>query len=149
MEPAPASLLCRVRDLLCALPLAHVGETMRPLEVERLAGAPAFVSGVAVVRGRPTPVVDAALLICGEPSNPARYVTLCPGDRPVMLAVDEVMGLVSLPGGLEPLPSLMRTERVAAVAATGALDGALLVVLDGGRVVPAEAWAALSPERRS
>jgi purine-binding chemotaxis protein CheW len=146
MDPNPASLLCRVRDVLCALPLAHVGETMRPLAVEPIAGAPAFVRGVSVVRGRATPVVDAAFLICGEPSAPSRFVTLLPGDRAVMLAVDEVVGLASLPDGLAPFPSLIQNERVAAVAATGALDGALLVVLDATRVVPAEVWATLPRE---
>lgn len=150
MESTPASLLCRVRDVLCALPLSHVGETMRPLAVEPIAGAPAFIRGVSVVRGRPTPVVDAALLICGASAEPSRFVTLLPGDRPVMLAVDDVVGLASLPDRLEPLPSLLRTERVAAVAATGAIDGALLVVLDATRVVPPELWASLpaDAERR-
>ena len=61
-----------------------------------------------------------------------------------MLAVDAVLGLASLPDGTGPLPPLIRSERVAALASAGAIDGALLVVLDATRIVP-DAWRALLP----
>ncbi|MFL5302954.1 MAG: chemotaxis protein CheW, partial [Anaeromyxobacteraceae bacterium] len=54
----PNVLLVRAGSRLCALPLACVVETLRPLHTSPLAGTPACVSGVAVVRGAPTPVVD-------------------------------------------------------------------------------------------
>lgn len=41
-------LLCRVRDIICALPLEHVEETMRPLVTEELAGVPPVIRGPAV-----------------------------------------------------------------------------------------------------
>lgn len=57
------ALICRVRTWLCALPLAHVVETLRPLPVRGLAGAPSFVLGLALLRGQAVPVVDAAQLL--------------------------------------------------------------------------------------
>jgi purine-binding chemotaxis protein CheW len=130
--------------------LAHVGETMRPLPAEPLAGVPSFVRGLAIVRGRPTPVIDAAALL-GDAASLAdgdgaahRFVTVSPGDRPFMLAVDAVVGVMTLPGDVaRGLPSLLQTPRLAAIAATGSLDGALLLVLEHGRVVPEGVWARL------
>jgi purine-binding chemotaxis protein CheW len=147
MQDADApSLICRVATLLCALPLSHVGETMRALPAEPLAGVPAYVRGLAIVRGRPTPVIDAAALLLDTGGSARRFVTISPGDRPFMLAVDDVVGLATLPGDLaSTLPSLLRTPRLAAVAATGMLDGALLIVLEHSRLVPEDVWARLSP----
>ena len=54
------ALILLAGDQLCALPVGHVGETMRPLPVETLAGGPPFAPGVSVIRGQPTPVVDLA-----------------------------------------------------------------------------------------
>ncbi len=147
MQDAGApSLVCRVGALLCALPLAHVGETMRPLPVQPLSGVPSFVRGVAIVRGRPTPVVDATALLLDTTGAAGRFVTVSPGERPFMLAVDAVIGVTILPGDIaDALPSLLRTPRLAAVAATGVLDGALLFVLEHARLVPEEVWARLAP----
>ena len=48
-----ASLVCRVAARLCALPVRAVIEIMRPLALEPIAGAPAFVAGLAIIRGEP------------------------------------------------------------------------------------------------
>ena len=92
MEERPElSLLCRVGDLLCALPLEHVEETMRPMPVEAIAGLPSFVRGLAVVRGAPIPVVDAASLLSGDTSDATRatrFVTVKTGSRRIALMVD-------------------------------------------------------------
>jgi len=42
------------------------------------------------------------------------------------------------------LPPLLAHAAEDAVAAVGALDGALLLVLRAGRLVPPEAWSALA-----
>jgi purine-binding chemotaxis protein CheW len=140
-----ASLVCRVGELLCALPVAQVGETMRALPAEPLAGVPSFVRGLAIVRGRPTPVIDAAALLLEGGSSTQAYVTVSPGDRPFMLAVDAVVGVMTLPdAAAHALPPLLQTPRLAAVAATGALDGSLLVVLEHARLVPEAVWARLA-----
>lgn len=125
---------------------------MRALPAEPLAGVPAFVRGVAIVRGRPTPVVDAASLLADATPPPdaapaQRFVTVAPGDRPVMLVVDAVVGVMTLPAGIaKALPPVLRTPRLAAIAATGSLDGALLLVLEHTRLVPEDVWARLAPK---
>src|ERR1039458_3558579 len=89
-------LLCRVHGRRCALPLEHVVETMRPLPIGPLAGAPPGVSGLAVIRGAPVPVVDLSRLFSSDVGYievaPTRFVTVRVGQRVVALAVDRVEG---------------------------------------------------------
>ena len=54
-------LLFHVGASVCALRLEDVGETMRPLPVSPLPETAAFVLGLAIVRGAPTPVIDLAI----------------------------------------------------------------------------------------
>lgn len=142
-------LLCKVGERLCALPLVHVVETMRPLSVEVFPGMPPAVRGLAIVRGKPTPVLDAAMLV-GLPTaaNEHRFVTLRIGDRRVALAVDEVIGVRSLSmAELEGLPPLLGAENAAVVTAVASLDRDLLLVLDALRVVPESTWTILDAAR--
>jgi purine-binding chemotaxis protein CheW len=148
-EPAePLALFCRVRDRLCALPLAHVVETMRPLGVEPLAAMPSFVRGLARIRGVAVPVVDAGALLGAKAAACAtRFVTLRAGERTVALAVEEVLGVRTLAGAsLVELPPLVRDANDELVAAVGTLDAELLVVLRAARLVPAELWDALESQ---
>jgi purine-binding chemotaxis protein CheW len=48
------ALILGVQRRMCAVPLANIIETMRPLPTEAISGAPSFVLGVAIVRGIPT-----------------------------------------------------------------------------------------------
>jgi purine-binding chemotaxis protein CheW len=138
------SLLCRVGDLFCALPLEHVEETMRPLAIEAIAGVPSFVRGLAVVRGAPIPVVDAASLINGVASHPRRFVTVKAGTRRIALAVDAVVGVVEIPSGsLDALPQLFQDASLDAISAIGMLDADLLLVLRSTHLIPEEFWAVL------
>src|SRR4051812_7702461 len=87
-------LVCRARSRLCALRAAEIVETMRPLPVEPWVGMPAFVLGVSLIRGVPTPIVDVgALFGDSAPQAFTRFVTLRVGDRRVALAVEEVIGM--------------------------------------------------------
>lgn len=143
-EGRPRFLLCRVRDVLVALPLGQVEETMRPLAVERIVGVPSFVLGLAVSRGVPIPVVDACSLLGGEASPPKRFVTMKAGTRRIALAVDAVVGVVEIPpASVDGLPSLFQGAGLEAIAAIGALDSELLLVLCSARLVPEEAWATI------
>jgi purine-binding chemotaxis protein CheW len=137
------SLLCRIGTRLCALPLSSVVETLRPLPVEPVAGAPDFVLGLSVVRGGPVPIVDAGMLLAGEAGRPCRVVIVKAGTRRVGLAVDAVVGLRQLESRLEELPPLLRGESGGRVTAVAALDAELLLVLQAMRLVPEEALAAL------
>jgi purine-binding chemotaxis protein CheW len=142
------ALVCRVRSRFCALPVADVEETMRPLPIDLRFGssAPPFVLGVATVRGVPTPVVDAAALIGAADeadAAPTRFVVLRVGERRVALAVEGVVGLRLLPAAaLHPLPPLLNEANTDAVAAIASLDAALLLVLRGGRMLPDAVGAA-------
>jgi purine-binding chemotaxis protein CheW len=144
--PSDLVLLCRVRSWFCALPVAHVEETMRPLPIGPLAGAPDFVTGLSIIRGRPTPVVDTgALLGARDAATPRRLVVLRLGERRVALAVEEVLGVRALPGAtLHRLPPLLSEASGDAISAIGALDDALLLALDTGRLVPQAVWEAVA-----
>jgi purine-binding chemotaxis protein CheW len=133
---------------LCAIALEHVRETMRPLPTVRLGGAPPFVQGVAVIRGQPTPVVDLGRLLGGEgEAASGRWLTVRAGERSVALAVESVVGVRDLSELPVSPPSPLLGELAAArVAALGALDSELLLVLAGARWVPATVWDAVAAE---
>jgi len=138
------SLICRVRKRLCALPLEHVIETLRPLPVEPVAGAPAFVRGLSVIRGMPLPVVDAARLFGDEDAQPERFVTLVAGTRRIALAVDSVLGVRSISrDALHALPPLLHEAGDDVIASIGLLDAELLLVLRSARLLPAELFPAV------
>src|SRR5258708_1421520 len=124
----------------CAVPLAYITEVMRPLPVEPLAGAPAGVLGVAVVRGRVTPVVDLETLLGNGTTvrtDSARFVTLRIGDRAVALLVEAVRSIRTLARvELESLPPLWQGSHPPAVSALGAVDRELLIVLEATRLLP-------------
>jgi purine-binding chemotaxis protein CheW len=141
------SLICRVGSRLCALPLESVIETMRPLPIRSIEGAPDLVLGVAIVRGSPTVVVEAARLFDGPGSGPARFVTLRVGERVIALSVDEVIGIRKLSSAsLGGVPGLLKEAVGDAVSAIGTLDAELLLVLDGMRLVTPEQLAELAEE---
>jgi purine-binding chemotaxis protein CheW len=139
---ATGALLVAVGEQLCAIPLAHVVETMRPLPTVPLDGAPAFIAGLAVIRGRAMPVADLKRLLhgAGAPSTPARFVTLALGSRQAALAVDRVVGIRRI-ARLEALPPLLRDAAQDAVAAVAVHDAQMLVVLEAARLVPDPVWA--------
>lgn len=139
-------LLCRARTRLCAFPLAHVEETMRPLPLLALAGSPPFVLGMSRIRGTAVPVLDLGALLGGEkPAATSRLLTVKAGERRVALAVEEVHGLRDVPPGtMRELPPLLEGASDGAAAAVGALDGELLLVLRAARLVPEAVWAALA-----
>jgi len=143
-------LLCRVGEVLCALSLADVEETMRPLRAEAVAGMPAFVRGVAMVRGMPIPVVDAAaLLFSGAESPAARFVTLKVGSRRVALSVGAVLGIVDIPNeSVDTLPPLLREAGDDVIASIGALDTDLLFVLSATKIVTEEVRALAERQSR-
>lgn len=140
-----SSLVCRVRGGRCAFPIADVEETMRPLPIVPVAGAPAFVRGLAIIRGVPTPVVDASVLLTGDAATTTtRFVTLRAGQRRVALLVDAVETVTTLSRqSVEALPPLLQQAQVEAVAGVGVLDADFLFVLRSARLVPDDVWASM------
>lgn len=131
---------------LCGLPIDGVIETMRPLPVSPVPGAPPFLRGVAIVRGEPVPVLELAVLLgdaAVRPGPGARFVTVRAGDRPAALAVSAVRGVSTLDAAeLRHLP-LLADACAGALDALRVRDGDLLLVLGAARLVPDEALAAI------
>ncbi len=143
-------LVVRVGARACAVPLEHVGETLRPLPISPVAGMPAFVRGMSVVRGAPTPVVDLDVLLgSGADSATRRWVTLKLGARQVALVVDGVVGLRHLePAQLGELPPILRDAAADFIEALGTRDAEILLVLRAARLVPDDLWLTLAAEAR-
>lgn len=139
-------LICRSDTLLYAIPLAHVVETMRPLPVTEVADMPAFVLGIAIIRGEGVPVLDTALLVCARSgARPARYVTVKIDARMACLAVEEVIGIRNVPPALRAeVPHLLHASDSDIVAAIGVLDAQLLVVLQSAHLISDELWFAIN-----
>jgi purine-binding chemotaxis protein CheW len=151
-EDTDRFLLCRVGSRIAALDVRDVWETMRPLPIEPLTGAPAFILGLAIVRGFPIPVVDADRLLGSSASSstssispsPARFVSLKLGVRGAALAVDAVLEIRALPAGmLANIPPLLGEAGADLVSVIGALDATLLLVLEAARLVPDSVWNAI------
>ena len=141
-----SALLIRAGDRCCALNLLHVVEIMRPLPVDAVAHMPAFVRGLSIIRGAPTPVVSLASLVADSGEPPTRFVVVRAGERQVALAVDAVLGVFPLdPATLRALPPLLRQADSDALQAVAALDGQLLLLLNSGNIVPDEVWQKLVP----
>jgi purine-binding chemotaxis protein CheW len=142
------NLVVRVQTRVCAVPLTHVVETMRPPPVEALAGMPAFVRGVSIIRGVPTPVVDLGAVLGALGGIAQRLVTLRLGDRQVALSVDAVLGVRDLDfSAIQELPPLLRGASTDVIEAIGTLDEQFLMVLRAGWELPDDVWQALAAQR--
>jgi purine-binding chemotaxis protein CheW len=144
---ASRSLVVRVQTRVCAVPLMHVVETMRPLRVESISGVPSFVRGVSIIRGVPTPVVDLGAVLGAPGGTTERIVTLRLGDRQVALSVDAVLGVRDVDlSAIQELPPLLRGASKHVVEAIGTLDEQFLMVLRAGWELPDEVWQALAAQ---
>ena len=149
-------LMTRVGAVHCAFRIEDVVEIMRPLPVEPIGRsddpALALIDGVAMIRGAAVPVVDARRLLAGGAGlagdGAPRFVVVRTVDRHVAVRVDAVIELQRIDGHvLASLPPLLDAANRAGVAAIGARDDGLLVVLDAARVVPDASWRALATAR--
>ena len=147
-------LLCRIGSRIGALALKDVRETMRPLPIEPLMGTPPFVLGLSIIRGIPTPVVNAGSLVGPSTSpspilspSPARFVSLKLDERTAALAVDAVLDVCLLPSEtLSNIPPLLLGADAQLVSVVGALDSKLLLVLKAARLVPDSVWIAIEAQ---
>lgn len=137
-------LMFRVGAHRCALPLSEVVEVLRPLPVEALAGAPSGVSGLAIVRGAPMPVVDVAALLGGGGSC-TRFLIARAGERKIALAVDAVLGIRALdPSVWRELPPLVHGACSGVVDRLAELDREAVLALTAATMVPEPIWETLS-----
>jgi len=133
---APATwLLCRAASHHFAIPMQHIVETMRMLPVEKVVGCPPIVCGFCVIRGAPTPVIDAALLFDVRPGQCERLVTVRTGTRTIALATEAVVGVWKMAEDeLGDLPPLLGDAE--AIAGLTTLDRHLVFLLRAARIIP-------------
>lgn len=136
------ALIATVGAVGCAIPIAQVIETMRPLPIEPVGERLDFVRGIAIVRGAPTPVIDTARLLGIAAPEPRRFVTVRAGPRTLAFTFDAVLDVRPL-GAFGELPPLLRVATPAAVAAITAADAALLLVLEAARALTEDEWTRL------
>jgi purine-binding chemotaxis protein CheW len=106
------------------------------------------VLGLAIVRGSPTPVIDAGRLLGASASTPARFISLKMEERAAVLAVDAVLDIRVLPKGiLVDTPPLLREADQHLVSVIGALDAELLVVLEAARLLPDSVWSSIKLQK--
>lgn len=136
-------VLVKVRENCgAALPLTAVTEVTRPLPVEAVAGAPAFVRGLTIVRGTAMPVIDLAALLGLEDAGKAeRFVIVRVDTRFVAVAVNAVVDVTDLErDSLQEAPPLLRDVHGDRLEALAALDRDLLLVLRMSRLLPSDFW---------
>jgi purine-binding chemotaxis protein CheW len=146
---AGKALIVAVQNRVCAVPLQHVIETMRPLSIEMIADLPPFVLGVAIVRGIPTPVVDlGAVLGLSGHSAAERFVTVRAGDKQIALSVSAVLGIRNFQelSAAQELPPLLQGSAGNVIETMGTLDGQLLMVLQAAWKLPDEIWEAMTAQ---
>lgn len=133
-------LVCRAGEQACGIPVGHVHEICRPLRLEAAPGAPAGVSGIAMLRGQATPVLDLGWVLSGRPLDSARrWIRLRVGERAVALAASAVSGLRAVPAAdFQALPPVLSGS--GARQSYALLDRELVAVLDASRAVPPELW---------
>lgn len=142
-------MVCGTGGKTFAVPLTAVRETMRPLAVSAVPGMPAFVLGVARVRGAAVPVLDSGTLTGGAPVTASRWITLAAsGERTVALAVESVAGIRTLSEeDLEALPPLLTSDGhngPQLFTAIATRDQELLLALQASHLVPGEVWDRLA-----
>ncbi len=137
MERTDSWLACQTAGHVCALPLGGIVETMRPLPVEAFPKAPAFVAGMAIIRGEPTPVVDMRALM-GEPAAASgRFVTVKIGRRVVALAFDTILGVHRLnKTRATDLPPLLKSVADDTISQVTTRDTALFMFFESSRIFP-------------
>jgi purine-binding chemotaxis protein CheW len=142
---AASWLRCRVGDHHFALPMTEIIETMRMLPIEVIAGAPAIVRGLCIVRGEPVPIVDTALLFGEHSIQYERIVTARVAGRTVGFAADAVVDVRSIAAdAIESLPPLFGC--VDSVSTMTVLDEDLVFFLSAARVIPDDFLAGMNRE---
>ncbi|MFI5493682.1 chemotaxis protein CheW [Actinoplanes sp. NPDC051859] len=137
------SLVFRAGPLLCALRIEDVIETMRPLTTHPLAGTPPFVSGICIMRGVPTLVIDVARLLGGVTTPAGRFVAVRTERGPVAFAISSILGVRPVGAGTTAgQEALLGDAPARLIDAVGTMDSEPVLVLRGMRLVPDEVWAA-------
>ena len=126
-----------------ALPITSVLEILRPLPIESMPNAPAFVAGVMIVRGQPIPVIELGLLMRNHPLETIKrlIVIQLAEHRRAGLLVSDVFGLRDgAELALDSTPALASGFEAGVIQSLGQLDSTLLAVLELGLILPDSVW---------
>lgn len=92
------ALLFESREMLFALDARVVSEVVAVPVIQKIPGSPVWFCGVAIVRGCPVPVFDAARFL--NPSSPAlvfnRAIVVRAASSTYLIAADKILNLCSL-----------------------------------------------------
>jgi purine-binding chemotaxis protein CheW len=136
------ALVFRAGPLLCALRLDEVIETMRPLANQPIAGTPAFVIGICIMRGIPTLVIDVARLLGDATAEVSRFISVRTERGPVAFATGAIEGVRTVSAqSTQYSPALLGDAAGRLIAAVGTIDAAPVLLLPTMRLVPDEVWA--------
>jgi len=133
-------LTFQVGDLECAVPFGSVREIVPCTEVAPVTTAPAFVRGLASLRGAPLPVVDLALKLGRPQTELNRFTCLVVADGPYRGTVVTLGLLVHAasrvldvgPEELLPAPPFAHGARLDHLSAVVRSEGGFVLVLDLG-----------------
>jgi len=131
-ETSKSVLLFRMQTVVCAMPISHVSEILRPLPYETFKDLPPFISGVSVIRGTPLPVLNLNYLLGHEEKNShmQRFIIIRNEDTHLACLVDEVIGIENIEAKtITEAPPLLRNTHADLISAMGVLDQKFLLVL--------------------
>lgn len=135
----------RAGQLYCALPLDEVVETMRPLPAQALARTPAYLKGVSILRGVPTPVIDVAVLLGGREAPVERYVAVRTARGPAAFATGEVLGIRATTFDKSPEADELPADAPGGlVSAVGTYESQPLFLLRTADLLPDRLWTVWS-----
>jgi purine-binding chemotaxis protein CheW len=131
----------RLRDEQYGIDIGSVREITKVTDITHIPEAPSFIQGVTNLRGQIIAVIDLAkqfgLSSQQGPSASARIVVTEVNGQTVGILVDEVPGVLNLPGeNIEPTPELIHTKiKKDYIKGVGKIDKRLIVILDLGKVL--------------
>jgi purine-binding chemotaxis protein CheW len=130
----------RLREEEFGVDIGSVREITKVGDITHIPEGPAFIQGVTNLRGQIIAVIDLAkqfgLSSQEELSDSARIVVTEVNGQTVGMLVDEVPGVLNLPGeNIEAAPELIQTKiKKDYIKGIGKIDNKLIVILDLGKV---------------
>jgi purine-binding chemotaxis protein CheW len=131
----------RLREEEFGVDIGSVREITKVGDITHIPEGPAFIQGVTNLRGQIIAVIDLAkqfgLSSQEELSDSARIVVTEVNGQTVGMLVDEVPGVLNLPGeNIEATPELIQTKiKKDYIKGIGKIDNKLIVILDLGKVL--------------
>lgn len=122
-------LLFRCAGQVLAVEAGAVREILATGDITRIPGAADAVRGLVNVRGTLVPVVDCAMAFAGTSCTGGSLVLVERRGRPVALAVDEVLDLVTVPEAALDMHAGLPGVRPDLVRAVGSASGHSFVQL--------------------